>query len=80
MGEGLQRSIFMSARLTSFNRSGKSSIVEVARNDSFSKPEVWDRAPGVSLKDMDPWKDPARTIDVLNLKADAIRWSPSIGK
>jgi ABC-type transport system involved in multi-copper enzyme maturation permease subunit len=72
---GLQRAVFMSARFYSFNRSGKTSMVDTAKEDAVSKPEVWDKALGVSLKDMDPWEDPARTINVLGLKADAIAQS-----
>ncbi len=37
-----------------------------------SRPAVWEKALEVSLKDMDPWKDPADTVDVLTLKGYAI--------
>ena len=72
MGDGLQRAIFMSARLNLF---GETSNVDAAKKDAVSKPEVWDKALGVSMKDMDPWEDPARAINVLDLKADAIAQS-----
>ncbi len=34
-----------------------------------TRPEVWDQALKIPLNDMDPWEDPARTVDVLTLKA-----------
>jgi ABC-type transport system involved in multi-copper enzyme maturation permease subunit len=37
-----------------------------------SRPAIWEKALEVSLKDMDPWKDPADTLDVLTLKGYAI--------
>ena len=74
-GDCLQRAIFMSARLNNLNRFGETSNVDEAKEDAVSRPEVWDEALEVSLKDMDPWKDPARTINVLILKADAIAQS-----
>lgn len=37
-----------------------------------TRPEVWDHALKVALNDMNPWEDPARTVDVLTLKALAI--------
>jgi len=48
------------------------SVVDTAIGMAVSHPQVWDRALGISLKDMDPWEDPARTIDVLTLKANAV--------
>ncbi len=42
---------------------------------SASRPEVWDQALDVSLLDMDPWEDPARTVDLLTLKANPIAQS-----
>ncbi len=37
-----------------------------------SKPEIWDKALGVSLAELDPAADPARAVDVLSLKAGAM--------
>lgn len=37
-----------------------------------ARPEVWDTALGTALKDLDPWEDPARTVDVLTLKGGAV--------
>jgi ABC-type transport system involved in multi-copper enzyme maturation permease subunit len=51
------------------------SMVDQTMGNEVSRPEVWDQALGVSLKDMDPWEDPARTVDVLTLKANAIAQS-----
>ena len=51
------------------------SMVDETMGSVVSRPEVWDQALGVSLKDMDPWEDPARTVDVLTLKANAIAQS-----
>ena len=62
MDEGLQRAIFMSARLNRFNRFGETSNVDTAKKDVISRPEVWDKALEVSLKDIDPWKDPGFSI------------------
>lgn len=49
-----------------------SSIVNQTMESAVSRSEVWDEVLGVSLKDMDPWENPARTVDVLSLKANAI--------
>ncbi len=40
-----------------------------------SRPHVWDTALGVALKDLDPWEDPSRTVDVLTLKGGAVAQS-----
>lgn len=40
-----------------------------------SRPEVWDTVLGVALVDLDPWEDPARTVDVLTLKGGAVSQS-----
>jgi ABC-type transport system involved in multi-copper enzyme maturation permease subunit len=53
----------------------ETSMVDQTMGNAVSRPEVWDQALGVSLKDMDPWEDPARTVDVLTLKANAIAQS-----
>jgi hypothetical protein len=37
-----------------------------------SRPEIWDKALGVSLRDMDPWDDPERMVGVITLKGNAI--------
>jgi ABC-type transport system involved in multi-copper enzyme maturation permease subunit len=51
------------------------SIVDTTISSVISQPEVWEQALDVSLKDMDPWENPARTIDVLTLKANAVAQS-----
>ena len=51
------------------------SITDAAIDSMTSRPEVWDQALGVSLADMDPWEDPARTVDVLTLKGYAVAQS-----
>ena len=38
----------------------------------ISRPEIWDKALGVSLKEMDPWDDPERMVGVITLKGNAI--------
>lgn len=48
------------------------SVADAAMSVLSSRPEVWEQALEVSLKDMDPWDDPAGTFDVLALKCDAI--------
>lgn len=50
-------------------------ISELVRYAAAERPEVWDQVLGVSLVDMDPWKDPAKATNVLVLKAGAMsRW------
>jgi hypothetical protein len=51
------------------------SVADAAMSVLSSRPEVWDHAHEVSLKDMDPWDDPARTLDILTLKGNAIAQS-----
>jgi hypothetical protein len=74
-GNGLNRMI--SITMSSYARDPlrPTSIVDQTIGSSVSKPEVWDKALSVSLKDMDPWEDPALTVDVLTLKANAIAQS-----
>jgi len=38
----------------------------------ISRAEVWDSIAEVSLKEIDPWEDPAKTIDALSLKGGAM--------
>jgi ABC-type transport system involved in multi-copper enzyme maturation permease subunit len=57
------------------NLSMGDSFIDAVINSSTSRLEVWDQVLGVSLKDMDPREDPARTVDVLTLKANAIAQS-----
>jgi ABC-type transport system involved in multi-copper enzyme maturation permease subunit len=47
------------------------SIVDQAVNSATSRPDIWKHALGASLKDIDPWEDPGRTLDVLILKGNA---------
>jgi ABC-type transport system involved in multi-copper enzyme maturation permease subunit len=70
--DGLQRAVFTSANYYGNRSSRKTSIVDEATELAVAKPEVWDRVLNFSIKDMDPWEDPARMVDVLILKGDAI--------
>lgn len=47
-------------------------IADQLINKIITRQEIWDKALGVSLRDMDPWEEPDRTVDVLTLKGDAI--------
>ena len=51
------------------------SVADAAMSVLSSRPEVWDQALELSLKDMDPWNDPARALDILTLKGNAIAQS-----
>jgi ABC-type transport system involved in multi-copper enzyme maturation permease subunit len=57
------------------NPSGQTNIIDMAISSVTSQPGVWDQALEVSLRDMDPWKNPARTINVLTLKGNAVAQS-----
>ena len=57
------------------DRSNTSSVVNVITNLATIRPEVWDQALEVSLKAMDPWRDPYRAVNVMTLKANAIAQS-----
>ena len=72
---GLDRLAVMTINSYARDPSRETSIVDTAIGDAVSRPEVWDQALGVSLKDIDPWADPAETVDVLTLKANAIAQS-----
>ncbi len=37
-----------------------------------SRPEIWEKVLGVSLRDMNPWDDPERMVGVITLKGNAI--------
>jgi ABC-type transport system involved in multi-copper enzyme maturation permease subunit len=41
-------------------------------NNFTSRSEIWEKALGVSLRDMDPWDDPERMVGVITLKGNAI--------
>lgn len=53
-------------------RSAFTSIGDAAMNVATAKPGVWDKMLNVSLKDMDPWENPAQTIDILTLKGNTV--------
>lgn len=55
-----------------WERTSGTSIADAAIDSVTSGLEVWDRALEVSLKEMDPWKDPAIALDVLTLKGRGI--------
>ena len=75
--DGAQLGQIFVSTLSSFmgNRSMGGSVTDAVINSTTSRPEVWDQVLGISLKDMDPWEDPARTMDVLTLKANAVAQS-----
>ena len=66
-------SIITSVLLNYFQtRSLGVSVSDATIRTMTSRPVVWEKALEVSLKDMDPWKDPADMVDVLTLKSYAI--------
>jgi len=66
-------SIITSVLLNYFQtRSIGVSFSDAAIRAMTSRPSVWEKALDVSLKDMDPWEDPADTVDVLTLRGYAI--------
>ena len=48
--------------------SGENKLADSLVSARTERPAVWDAALDVSLAQMDPWKDPPRTIDLLTLK------------
>jgi ABC-type transport system involved in multi-copper enzyme maturation permease subunit len=74
-GDGLDRMINTAVGTYVGDPLKTNSIVDQTIGSAVSRPEVWDKALDVSLKDMDPWEDPALTVDVLTLKANAIAQS-----
>jgi len=52
--------------------SSRNTMADTVIDFMASKPEVWEQTLKVALKDMDPWEDPSRTVDVLTLKAGAM--------
>ena len=73
--DGMNRVVNTTVNSFARNRSRGASVVDTAIDIAASRPGVWDQTLGVSLKDMNPWEDPARTVDVLTLKANAIAQS-----
>lgn len=61
-------------RYLGYKRRGKS-MADAATSILSSRPEVWDQILDKSLKDMDPWENPALTLDILSLKGNAIAQS-----
>jgi len=55
-----------------FSSGGQGDFVDTLTEAATSRTAVWDRVLDVSLADMDPWEDPAATIDVLTLKGGAM--------
>ncbi|MCP4659980.1 MAG: hypothetical protein GY856_31645 [bacterium] len=53
-------------------RSRGRTVAESVFAAATDRPEIWEQAGGVALAAIDPWEDPARTIDVLALKGDAM--------
>ncbi len=54
------------------NETSKKSMTDTAIALSTSGQEVWNQVLKISLRDMDPWDDPALKINVLALKAGAM--------
>jgi hypothetical protein len=54
-------------------------FVEAFQSTLTERPEVWEQALGVSLAEMDPWKDPGRSVNVLFLKGGAMSRSLADG-
>jgi ABC-type transport system involved in multi-copper enzyme maturation permease subunit len=48
------------------------SVVDAALGSAAAVPGLWDKMLEVSLEEMDPWEDPARTVDILALKGNAV--------
>lgn len=69
---GLDRIISRIANTYNREPGRNTSIVDETVQDAVSRPDIWERALDVSLRDMDPWEDPARTVDILTLKANAV--------
>ena len=66
-------SIITSVLLNYFQtRSLGVSVSDATIRTMTSRPAVWEKALEVPLKDMDPWKDPADSVDVLTLRGYAI--------
>ena len=57
------------------DRSNRSNVVDLITDIGVTRPEVWDQALHVSLKDIDLWEDPYCTVNVMTLKANAIAQS-----
>lgn len=51
---------------------GVKSIADALIQTVTSRAEVWDAVLGVSLVQLDPWKEPRRSLDVLTLKGGAM--------
>jgi hypothetical protein len=51
------------------------SVSDATIRTMTSRPVIWEKALEVSLREMDPWNDPADTVDVLTLKGYAISQS-----
>jgi ABC-type transport system involved in multi-copper enzyme maturation permease subunit len=67
-------SVISNVLINYFQRRGIGETISSATisTRTTSRPVIWEKALEVSLKDMDLWKDPADSIDVLTLKGYAI--------
>jgi hypothetical protein len=54
------------------NRGPDRTVADAVIDSLTSRPQVWESALGVSLEEIDPFADPARTIDILTLKGGAL--------
>ena len=57
------------------DRSNRSNVVDLITDIGVTRSEVWNQTLHVSLKDIDPWEDPYRTVNLMTLKANAIAQS-----
>ncbi|MBN1904991.1 MAG: hypothetical protein JW927_07830 [Deltaproteobacteria bacterium] len=71
--EDIMGPIMKALFLSRYNESSlKKSMTDAAIDMITSDPKVWDQALKSSLKDIEPWDDPALQINVLTLKAGAM--------
>ena len=73
VGEDPMGAVFGALVLSQNNESSsKKSMADAAIEITTSRQEVWNQALKVSLRDINPWDDPALKINVLALKANAM--------
>jgi ABC-type transport system involved in multi-copper enzyme maturation permease subunit len=68
----LNRAVAAAFQTFFVTRRGGGTFADAVIDAFTNRSEVWDTVLGVSLDELDPWEDPARTVDVLTLKAGAM--------
>ena len=68
----MSQAITSSVNTYMVERSTFTSLGDAAMNVATARPGVWDKMLNVSFKDMDPWENPAQTIDILTLKGNTV--------